>query len=874
MAAKKKIQKKKKQKQEKAKRQELVRLPEDKALEVIEGLIVRGKPRDAIQTLQQLPYADTPAFLLLKARAYALRARQLREKGLEQEADGVIDILRAHLSRIPTATCEDVAKLIIVAPLSFGIGYYVRHEKQHPACAAVEWALADQIVLSNGWGSLEELPEESIFRADGLIMAEAVPYLIKGQWQQGVSKLEALSRRSPFAPWKLFARAMASAYKNDEEGLRRALKQLPNDFPLKETVRILENKGTAGLSEVHEVVTRRDVEMARDLTKAIQAGERNLPLVIAEFAYRIAPEYTDLAIRSLCEMAALSMARRKHGPEEIQKVLPAHVARPLLLRMEMFFGVGYEMGSHPFCLASRYLKSVVLEFPHVESKERVEAAVYSSLLARAVSNRVFPKMLHRQDQACLKAALDNGSDVKPEDLFVALLDKITSLTPDVNGYYKIIQAMEPGSLSAEGKELFERILLRMREHFSEDPFSYLQLARLYWGKGAYRKSQKVLEEAFKQAPYDTHVREYYGLGLLRASIRGRKRSSGLARKDLEEARNLNIKSLLPLVHAIDATIDYLEQGEQSRSLDSLLGQPDPVLKFRSLIHFYQDLSGLGERKAKSFATEVSKSLHKELKGALKQLGDAELTKIIAPMPQEHVEMMGPFDPLDFFHAHWPKLIEKFGDQQVLGVYVQLLSDKRERHLKVVKKDLKIRLSRQKDNVYFRFLNVLVDYMLDTDEGANGFHELIDDLEPEEEQKLREFCRKIAPNFEDPLSHALSFFDFEGLDIDDFWFGPDFEDDDDEWDDDEMFGGGLNAVDALLSEMNMLGDNKHILQLIFDMMVMEATKERLDDEGIRDMGRMMALKSRSLMDALRKLYSGKGAKSLSRVGKLLLFPDER
>ncbi len=233
MAIRKKLQKRKKVKQEKAKQESFTNLSEDEARTLVNSLIASRKARDAINTIQRLPFADTPAFLLLKARAYALRALQLENKGLRQESEAVLDLLTTQLEPLAPLSCCDLAQVLGEAPLRFALRHYDSHALGHPQCSEVERVLAYRMVLENDWTFLDEMPPDSPFRKDGLVMAEAMPELDAARWQKAVDRLESFSRKSPFAPWKLFAKAMASAYGGEQVDLERALKALPPDFPLR-----------------------------------------------------------------------------------------------------------------------------------------------------------------------------------------------------------------------------------------------------------------------------------------------------------------------------------------------------------------------------------------------------------------------------------------------------------------------------------------------------------------------------------------------------------------------------------------------------------------------------------------------------------------
>lgn len=888
MVAKKKALKHKKVKQDKAKLTSLANMSEEAARRYLEGMIAKGSPREAIQALQQSHLAGSPAFEILLVRAQAARARQLKEKGLDQESAVLLDMVSSQLAKVDSSRCGEIAGVIAEAPLDFGMHYYEQHQRLHAGCPQIEQALADQLVLSNGWEILGTLPDEHALKKDGLVMAEAMPYFDAALWQEGLAKLDSLSRKSLFAPWKLFAKAMASAYKGEEEDLQRALKQIPQSFPLGSTVQLLREKGSEGLETLQKAVRRPYEEMAQDLVKAIQKKDRLLPQLITQFAHKLFPQNPGMAVRSVSETVAFALMTKDVGHERIEKLLPKDFLKPIIMRLQMFSATETGAGVFPFCLALSYMKHFDIEAPYVGDRSKVEAAVYFFLLGKAMVLRKSSRPHSSHDHSCLLQWIEKPN-LTMEDAYLAAVDKITRMVPDVDIYYKIVKDLSLSSLSSQGKGFLERTLNRMQKQFPEDPFSYLHLARLHRSKGAYRKSQKVLEEAWKQAPYDPQVRELYGLGLLKASIMGRKRKSfAVAHKDLEEAVNLDVKSLLPLIHAVRATLTFVEKPSADpagAALGSLIELPDPVLRFRSLMCFYQDLTKeYAESMAGKFAEQVRKRARKDLKSALGELSDSDLTGIIAPFPEDFADLIGQFDDLEFFGDLWAQILATFDDQHVLNVYTRLLSHKGDFvHIKWVQKDLKKRLKGKPGSMFLQFFSVLADYVLDPGEESEGFERLLSKLNNEDRQKLKDFCRKIASHFDEPLSNALGSFHFEMLEEEDFWLEPDFFDDED-WDDEDfdeeeedsvladLFG--RNPGEIIIEGLNRMGGNKGMLQIIFEMLLTEVKASRLDDESLREMGRTMERTGKEMVNALRQAYRGKKGKSLGREGRLLLFPDEK
>jgi hypothetical protein len=879
MAAKKKFKKRKKAKLEKARRQTLAHLSREEARKLVIDFIDHGKPKEAIQSLQQTSFSDAPDFLFVKMQAYASRARQLQEKGLNQEAATILDILFKQLSQASDLDCEHLAQLIQMAPLSFGLKCYEQHQKKHSSCPWIQRALANQLVLSGDWESLHRLPDELPIKKDGLIMVEAIPHLEAGRWQEGVEKLTPLPRKSPFASWKWFAKAMVSVYQREEETLQRALAKISQDFPLRNTLQILEEQGCQGREVLHERVNRLGQSEAQELVKAIEKQDKYLSTHITQFAQELLPENPQFAIRCLSEMVACALMKKNLNPEFIQKVLPSNYAKPILIRLHMFSGPILDPHFSFFTAAFAYLQFLDLEFPQMKDKKKIEAAIYSILLSKAISSRINPYMLGAQDRSSLRQWLGNPS-LSDGDLFVALAEKITRLAPDVAPYYKVLNLKEMGwvNLSSEGKKLLEQALLHMQEVFPEDPFSYLELAKLYWNKGAYRKSQKILGDGWNQAPYDPQVREQYGLGLLRAAIKARSRGAyHLVRKDLEAALSLNVAAHLPLIHDIEATLSLLEDETENPPLESLLNLPDVVLQYRTLIYFCLDLLQLTKPQAEDLALKVSETMLIKLGRELDQLSSAQLGEIVAPIPEDYADLLKARSISTLFGPLWSKILKKLDDQQALTVYAQVLGEEKDDELineliTLVEKDIKARLRKQKENIFLRFYATLVEYLLHPHTGVEEFLNLLDELDHEEKQELRRFCQRIAPHFKGALFMALNSFDFYALEKDDFWFPfmMDEEEEDEDWEDDDWIDG--SPIEQLAEELERLRGNSKLLEAFFEMLVLSAIDEDIEDEVIRMMGHILETKAKKAVRTLRAIYSGKKRKKLSYVAKLLLFPD--
>jgi hypothetical protein len=155
-------------------------------------------------------------------------------------------------------------------------------------------------------------------------------------------------------------------------------------------------------------------------------------------------------------------------------------------------------------------------------------------------------------------------------------------------------------------------------------------------------------------------------------------------------------------------------------------------------------------------------------------------------------------------------------------------------------------------------------------GADRFEALLHGLDKKQTEALREFCRKIAPHFDEPLRTALNFLDFNALVERREWFEPDFGFEDEEEDVDEE--GLENSLENIADMFDAMAGEKGATEFFFEMLVQMVDQESEDDDMVRDLGFMLQERAPQMIQKLRRLYSGKKAKRLGRTGRLMLFPE--
>ena len=184
--------------------------------------LAEGDPRQALDYFKQAQRADSRLkgvdFLLFCA--YAQRTGQLAAKGMPREAAAVrnmADEQRAAIDPI-ALSADDFLNYIRHLEAAQAIQVYAGSLGQRESSPQVEQVLADQVVALRRWEALSCLDEDHPLRRDAEVVKQAIVFKDEGAWDQAGTALASISRRSPYAPWRVFCRAMACFDAQDDPG--------------------------------------------------------------------------------------------------------------------------------------------------------------------------------------------------------------------------------------------------------------------------------------------------------------------------------------------------------------------------------------------------------------------------------------------------------------------------------------------------------------------------------------------------------------------------------------------------------------------------------------------------------------------------------
>ena len=208
----------------------------DQAREVLAG----GDGRKALDLLRQVRDRDDglAGLPLVSFCASMQRARQLAAKGMDKEAA----IMRARAEgyrgsiSLPALSEDEWVQYVRYLDGGDALAAYADHLDGGRPLPCVERVLADRLVVQRFRAAVDVFDHSHPLRRDAAAVRPGLDAMDAGDWAQAANLLQGVPRRSPFAAWRLFCRAMVCFGAGDDDGLRRLVGLLPDDFVLARTV--------------------------------------------------------------------------------------------------------------------------------------------------------------------------------------------------------------------------------------------------------------------------------------------------------------------------------------------------------------------------------------------------------------------------------------------------------------------------------------------------------------------------------------------------------------------------------------------------------------------------------------------------------------
>ena len=754
----------------------------DQAWEVLAA----GDGRKALDLIRQARDRDDSlaGLPLLSFCASMQRARQLAAKGMDKEAATMrarADGYRASLSA-PALSEDEWVQYVRYLDGGDALAAYADQLDGGTSLPRVERVLADRLVVQRFWVALDVFDETHPLRRDAAAVRPGLDAMDAGDWAQAANLLQGVPRRSPYAAWRLFCRAMVRFGAGDDDGLRRIVDRLPDDFVLARTVadwrrlvgRDAAGNGRPGAPKESEDGHGRVAALAGELKRALHAGNvRAAGTAIERLAGALYPEDPAQARIDLLEIAGLATLRDQLPGAAIQRLsrrlLPADrvigvASRILLVRQQVMPSAWNPVP------AVALFDVLPVEFPRAEDRPLARACVLEAL-ARTGRTAVDPEFLPPGMEEDLTALL--GRPVEdPGLLFVELMLASLEADPDNRDGYLFLLDLLRGRTG--GKPRLQRVLQDMAARFPDDSTPWLELATLHYSKNAYRRAEGALEEARRRAPHDDRLLDLQAVGFLKSADQSRRKGRfALATRDLERAENLGrrvIESVLPakwlLLEIVSGDADT--SATVARRVEGL----PPGAQLRMLALLLRDLYDNND--VRNTTPEMADAVWRLLSEGVARAGECtpdEIVQVLEPLPAELDLLYGDRHVAATFARWWPALLERMDGERLSAVLDILMDcDRKDEVRAAIERRLRGVGKARRDPLLLFHLAV-IRYEEGSDHDARRFRDVLKKADAATRERLRSAAARLARHTEEPLRNALQTFDFEPLDERPGPFGP-------------------------------------------------------------------------------------------------------
>ena len=779
---------KRRAKHRKKKRSPQQRLPPERLLAQARQSLDDGNPRKALELLRRVPRqgGDSGDLSLWLFCACVERARELSRKGLAREAAAMRD--RAGPNRAAIAVRElaepDLIRYLRCLDGSEVVPAYAEYLGARPPLAAaerLERMVADRLVLDCCWEPLQCLPADHPLRRDAGPVERSVAAMERGDWEDAAGLLAGIPRRSPFAPWRTFCKAMASFADGDDGGLRRAVNLLPDEFPLGGTV--AELKRCAGIGEgagpaaVQQALGTDDALVAATaarLRQALQRGdehqiERHL-VSLADVVYPANPLPARIDLVMITARACFESSESLSGLFDIAaQTVPEERFRSVTAQAILVFQHADPGTTWDPSAAVAYLADLAVPFPCPADQALARGCVLESL-ARSGAEAGLDHLHHLDPDDTRHVTTLLGTP--PQDPGLVLVDlMLASLASDpqsTTGYHFLLDLLRRYPTADEAR--LRTILQELAARYPDAPEPWLELATLHYARNAYRRAEAALDEALRRAPYDERILDLQAIGYLKSADQSRKRGRfPLAARDLARAADLRRPRLEPILRVKRLLLDLVRAGAEvaagagvEATAAPLLEPLAPAARLRTLAVAIHDL---GEnRNVKNVDPRIASALRQVLArdaGAIVRLDADAALELVADLPADCRILYGSLRVAPVLTEWWRAVLARLDGDRLTACCDTLLACGGR---KTVRDELERRLrggGTAKD-LLLQFYLAVIRYEEREDYDAARFLDIVERADGAGRRRLREAAKRLAPVVDQPLRQALQRFDFESL----------------------------------------------------------------------------------------------------------------
>ena len=570
------------------KKRRLPKLPVNRLLGEVGRSLASGNTKNALKLLRRAQFLGASEVSLgpLWVRAHLLRASELEGRGLHAEATAARGKAAEFGGDNLDPDPEDIAQHVRLLPDDQAFSMYAKYQAKHAANPDAEVILAERLILSRRWKLLGQLDEDRRFRRDAAVVESAAEVLDGGEWERGEKLLEPLGDGSAFRHWSAFVTAMAAHLRDASEAIGPALDQVPREFPLKATVKLLRAtakkrrhrfpksmRTTAGLLGLERTGPAAEASRIRKAFRNANISQvvRGIRRLAAE-ADPIDPKRTvQHLVTALATDEKYQEFYRSPSPVDLVDMAGLggkHMQGELLTAVQ---GMAYlPLAPVQVELIHEFLQRIKWFFPDRLSQQVARGRVLRELGAQ-VSTLGFWELTGELREE-FEFLLGDSARVDPwsagqADFAAAFYRASVKAHPgDAEAHRELISALQR-SYAASRKDLVEAY-----ENFANavpgDPTPWIALAELHIGRGAYRMAETALAKCRKIAGNDSRVIELQVVSWLVAVMRNTKAGRlHLAVRDLDSAKSAAIVTTEPLVLASAILLRFMQEGRKaSRSV--------------------------------------------------------------------------------------------------------------------------------------------------------------------------------------------------------------------------------------------------------------------------------------------------------------------
>ena len=778
---------KRRAKHRKKKRSPQQRLPPERLLAQARQSLDDGNPRKALELLRGVPRqgGDSGELPLWLFCACVERARELARKGLAGEAAAMRDRAGQQQAAIAVQDLSEPDLVRYLRCLDGGeaAAVYAEYLGTRPPLDTAARVVADRVVIDRCWKPLQCLPADHPLRRDAAPVERSVEAMDRGDWERAAGLLDGIPRRSPYAPWRTFCKAMASFSAGDDRGLERAVRLLPEEFALSGTVAELKRCAAGGEvmgpAAVQQALGTDDAlvaAMAARLRQALHRGaEPQIVRHLVSLADVVYPE-NPLAARIDLLMIAARACFESSVPVSVffdvaaqtvpEEYLMSITAQATLLLQHAAPGEIWDPSA-----AVMYLDNLSVPFPCPGDQALARGCVLESL-ARSGAEAGIHRYGLDADETPHVATLLRTPPQDPDLVLVDLM--LASLAADpqsTTGYHFLLDLLRRNPTADESR--LSAILQELAARYPDAPEPWLELATQHYARNAYRRAEAALGEALRRAPYDDRILDLQAIGFLKSADQSRKRGRfPLAAQDLARAADLRRPRLEPILRVKRLLLELVRAGADAEAgteagveavAAPLLEPLAPAARLRTLAVAIHDL--VENRNVKNVDPRIASALRRVLAraaGAIGQLDPDEALELVADLPADCRILYGSLRVAPVLTQWWQALLARLDGDRLTACFDTLLACEGR---KTVRDELERRLrgGRATDHdPLLRFYLAVIRYEEREDYDATRLLEVVERADAPGRRRLREAAKRLAPLVDQPLRQALQQFDFESL----------------------------------------------------------------------------------------------------------------